>query len=93
MKGASSAYGEGKLKAADYHSGSVMADWRWGSYRRMWQLQGDVELPGGGERAAIAGGRCLLNATPALSIRASIVMLWLKHWGGYDRKGFHPARL
>jgi hypothetical protein len=29
-----------------------MADWRWGSYRRMWQLQGNVELPGGGE-----GGR------------------------------------
>jgi hypothetical protein len=26
-----------------------MADWRWGSYRRMWQLQGNVELPGGGE--------------------------------------------
>jgi hypothetical protein len=79
VKGTSSVYGEGNPKAADYRSGSVIADWRWGSYRRMWQLQGNVELPGGGEDSnpsRVAESVCL-NATTILSIRDDVS--WYRH--------------
>jgi hypothetical protein len=58
-----------------------MADWRWGSYRRMWQLQGNVELPGGGQGCPSRDAESAwLNATTALSIRDHAVPLdvsWL----------------
>jgi hypothetical protein len=54
-----------------------MADWRWGSYRRIWQLQGNVELPGGGEDPSRDAESAWLNATTALSIRDHAVPLEL----------------